>query len=388
MTPARSPLSPWRSAYRWLTTSSRGETPEVREALLLTLAEPRVLAIFSFAWTQLLAWSVLVVSASWIPLAWVVADILVFSVRLTLSYRHDRALFERRPPPREAMVATELVGFALVSVGIGASFTINEPGLSVLLAIVATGIVGYVTARLAAFPRMAGGVLAFVALTLGAGLASSSIQHVWMLAALTPGIAFGFQLLTLNNHRILVGSLRAQQENRRLSLHDPLTGLANRLHLYESLARLTRPAASRDPRRLAVLCLDLDGFKRVNDEHGHPSGDVLLRTVAERLRACAGPSDVVARLGGDEFVIVSPETGRTDALALGARIIDAIAAPYRLGDETAAVGASIGISLAPDHAADPQDLLDQADRALYAVKRSGKGRCLVYSDDALETAAA
>lgn len=383
MTRAAAPTPLLRRAYLLLTGTGGAETAAVREARLLTLVEPRALAIFTFLWTQLLAWTTLAVSGSLLPLAWVVADIAVFSVRLTLSYRHDAAARDGRALPREAMVATELAGFTLVSVALAASLSVGHPLLSIVLAIVATGMAGYVTARLAAFPRLASFVLYLGAITFAVGAAFSPIPDAWAIGLLMPGVAAGFQMLTFHNHRILVGSLTAQQENRRLSLHDPLTGLANRLHLYESLAELHRPGAPSEMRRLAVLCLDLDGFKCVNDEHGHPAGDLLLKTVAERLVAAAAPGDLVARLGGDEFVVLLPDAGRPEAVDLAARLVDSLSRPYALGDASACVGASIGISLGPDHGADPQDLLDCADRALYDVKRSGKGRWQLHDDPGL-----
>ncbi len=135
-------------------------------------------------------------------------------------------------------------------------------------------------------------------------------------------------------------------------------------------------------RQLALLLVDLDGLKAVNDLNGHAAGDELLRVVAQRLSAETQRSDTVARLGGDEFGVVQaggpqPET----ALALARRIGTAVAAPIVVGEQQAIVSASIGIALFPDHGATEEDLLHHADIALYTVKRRGRNGDLFYNPE-------
>jgi diguanylate cyclase (GGDEF)-like protein/PAS domain S-box-containing protein len=168
---------------------------------------------------------------------------------------------------------------------------------------------------------------------------------------------------------------RAEQDLRDLTavlteraIRDPLTGLANRGLLEERLrAVLARDARTGDT--TGVLFLDLDGFKAVNDRHGHLVGDGVLRTVATRLVAAVRPSDTVARLGGDEFVVVV-EGASDDAVALLAgRLRETVTAPMPLGDLDLNVGVSIGIALSTGGDADPTSLLAQADRGMYDDKR-------------------
>ncbi|WP_289015482.1 EAL domain-containing protein [uncultured Methylobacterium sp.] len=156
-----------------------------------------------------------------------------------------------------------------------------------------------------------------------------------------------------------------------LAHHDALTGLPNRAFLSDSLHQ-----ALRDPDRvsLAVLSLDLDGFKAVNDRYGHPAGDALLTMVADRLRAEMSGGDVVARFGGDEFVIVDAAfTLAAEVEELAQRLIESLSVPIPLGEESVAVGVSVGIAFAPMDGRTAEELLKNADAALYRAKAAGRG---------------
>lgn len=158
----------------------------------------------------------------------------------------------------------------------------------------------------------------------------------------------------------------------RIAREDALTGLPNRLLLRERLAEAFA-RGRRQGGQIAMLCLDLDRFKVVNDTMGHPVGDELLREIAKRIRATVREEDVVARLGGDEFAIIQlgdiqPQS--SDGLAH--RLIDAIQQPFHFGEGTVTVGASIGIALSPQDAATPEDLFKHADLALYKAKNEGR----------------
>ena len=136
--------------------------------------------------------------------------------------------------------------------------------------------------------------------------------------------------------------------------------------------------ASRYNRPFCVIFLDLDGFKPINDEHGHHAGDLVLRETARRLRGGVRASDTVARIGGDEFVVVLPDTSELEgAAALAANLKRAIEAPVAFGGVTLSTGASLGIGRFPDHGRTPEDLLNMADAAMYKAKRSGRGDIVV-----------
>ncbi|MEO5677855.1 MAG: EAL domain-containing protein, partial [Usitatibacter sp.] len=165
-----------------------------------------------------------------------------------------------------------------------------------------------------------------------------------------------------------------------LAYHDSLTSLPNR-SLFSNLLAQSIKLAQRHERRLAILFIDLDRFKHINDTLGHEAGDQLLREVAARLKSCLRESDTVARLGGDEFVALLPELGQENYAADVARkILSAIARPFILRGQEYAVTASIGISVFPDDGRDEQTLKKNADIAMYRAKEEGRNNFKFYSD--------
>lgn len=157
-----------------------------------------------------------------------------------------------------------------------------------------------------------------------------------------------------------------------LALNDPLTGLANRRLLTDRMA-IALIHARRNRSAMAVIYLDLDGFKQVNDTLGHGVGDVLLQMVAARLLETVREEDTVARLGGDEFIIALWHvSGSEYAAAVAARAIDAVAQPYDIEGNTVCITVSAGVSLYPEHGEDAETLMKSADLALYAAKDAGR----------------
>lgn len=161
--------------------------------------------------------------------------------------------------------------------------------------------------------------------------------------------------------------LRDELQHR--AFHDALTGLTNRAHLFELIERSLR-GHRRDPRNLAVLYIDLDGFKSINDRHGHAVGDRVLVAVADVLRAAVRPNDVLARVGGDEFAVMCDQLDDVaDAVTIADRIQEALEQPMTIGEHRWRPGAAIGISYAKPDETGAEALLDRADRAMYAVKQ-------------------
>ena len=172
-------------------------------------------------------------------------------------------------------------------------------------------------------------------------------------------------------HDDITQQKRFEEKISYMAHHDALTDLPNRLTLREQLdhhlSNVDRGAS------LAVLCLDLDGFKHVNDTLGHPVGDALLCAVGRRLRECVRDTDVVARLGGDEFAIIQIEVEQPiSANTLAQRLVDEMARPFEVEGHDIVIGASIGISVAPDDGMDPDVLIKSADMALYRAKDNGR----------------
>jgi diguanylate cyclase (GGDEF)-like protein len=174
---------------------------------------------------------------------------------------------------------------------------------------------------------------------------------------------------------------RNRTELARLRHYDPLTNLPNRVLLEERLNALAaRPGAA-----FALLFLDLDGFKAVNDTLGHQAGDALLIEVARRLSVIAGESNLAARLGGDEFVVLGPDLDRGGASAMGERIRQSIKQPIEVGDRPCHVSSSIGIAVAQESGS--LDLVRAADMAMYAAKRGGGNRVVLFELALFERAA-
>jgi diguanylate cyclase (GGDEF)-like protein/PAS domain S-box-containing protein len=173
-------------------------------------------------------------------------------------------------------------------------------------------------------------------------------------------------------HEDVTERAKVEEQIRHMARHDALTGLSNRTALGDemeaALGRVHRGGI------ISVMCLDLDHFKDVNDTLGHPVGDQLLRAVTERLRAVVRTHDTVARMGGDEFVVLQTNLdGMHDAEALAGRLIDSIQCPFDLDGHHIVIGTSVGVALAPRDGTTSEELLRNADMALYAAKSDGRG---------------
>jgi diguanylate cyclase (GGDEF)-like protein len=177
----------------------------------------------------------------------------------------------------------------------------------------------------------------------------------------------------VTTHRDVTEERRAEAKIAHMAMHDALTDLPNRFLLRKRLDRAVTGMRQGDG-QLALLMLDLDRFKEVNDTLGHAVGDELLKAATERLRDCVRDTDTIGRLGGDEFTILARVSeGATEAAALAKRINATIAAPFDLGGHQLTIGTSIGIALSPEDSSDPDELLKKADLALYRTKSEGRG---------------
>lgn len=165
--------------------------------------------------------------------------------------------------------------------------------------------------------------------------------------------------------------VEAEQQAYYLAYHDSLTGLPNRANLRGRLDQ-TLASARRDSRQVAVLFLDLDRFKSINDSLGHAAGDALLMEVAHRLRCAVRESDTVARLGGDEFVVILAESDTTGAALVAGKVLESLSQPFQVAGREFHTTSSIGISMFPEDGGDPDELMQHADSAMYFAKSQGR----------------
>ncbi len=199
--------------------------------------------------------------------------------------------------------------------------------------------------------------------------------QIFVIEALMVAMITGLSLQTVAHlYRSAVEHLSTQHDLALLAKRDPLTGLANRLLLRERFQDASQ-AVLRSGNQIAVHFIDLDGFKPINDSHGHPVGDMVLKLVAQRLESSLREEDTVARLGGDEFVVLQADLAhQSEAEMLARRIIRGLSAPFEIEGTTVQLSASVGIAMAPDLGLDLERLLACADAALYRSKLGGKAR--------------
>jgi diguanylate cyclase (GGDEF)-like protein len=208
----------------------------------------------------------------------------------------------------------------------------------------------------------------------GLGISGTQLitHSLYLSLALLGVIAYIQWVSAETRYKIVVEQLRGAQKLRTLAESDPLTALANRRSFQKRVETACTQSFS-----FAVLCIDLDRFKSINDTHGHTVGDELLQSVAVRLQRTVRSTDLVARFGGDEFaVLYTPLTQVVDAEQLAARIVAELSQPFELTGQTVQIGASVGVRIADAAVSpneDPTALLKAADQALYRVKRSGGG---------------
>ncbi|MGB9356080.1 MAG: EAL domain-containing protein, partial [Azonexus sp.] len=193
----------------------------------------------------------------------------------------------------------------------------------------------------------------------------------WVAAVLTVGSMSWLVLSQVGRLNDRYMKLLGEQHHQ--ARHDSLTGLNNRMAL-ESVLDQAIADALRENLGLAVILLDLDRFKNINDSLGHNVGDHLLIAVASRLQVCVRGADTVARLSGDEFVVLLPRLASPDVTSVAAKLVEALSAPYRIGDRELRTTPSIGISLCPQDAQDVESLIKYADTAMYAAKAKGGAR--------------
>lgn len=253
------------------------------------------------------------------------------------------------------------------------TFSKDHPGAHLLAVGLTMAMAAGHGSRIAVRPWIALMSGTVIMVSLGVAGAAHADPLYQVLGYLTVIYLFSYYETVLRYYGVIVDRLMKKREIEHLASHDPLTGLANRRAVETALAAADRDFEI-DGRTFATLCLDLDGFKAINDVHGHAVGDALLCAVADRLRETGAPSDVCGRLGGDEFALIRKDVENAESVALtAAAIIASLSQPYRIAGRILHVGVSIGGAVANEAMSGGDALMIAADRALYRAKHAGKG---------------
>jgi diguanylate cyclase (GGDEF)-like protein len=236
-----------------------------------------------------------------------------------------------------------------------------------------------VVSRLAMRPRIASGALILTALPTIPALATHLTSPYLILSLAFVAFLVGGLVIVRRNYATLVEQLLTRHEFARLARYDHLTGLPNRLLLREHLDQALDAGGHR---LVALHHVDLDRFKAVNDTHGHPMGDALLKQFGQRLQSLLRDGDIAARYGGDEFVVLQIGANNVDEVEfLARRIVKEAHTPFAIDGQLVRVGVSIGTALAPQHGSELEDMIAVADTALYRVKETGRDGFVIYGPD-------
>ncbi|NNC71927.1 MAG: EAL domain-containing protein [Sphingomonadaceae bacterium] len=271
--------------------------------------------------------------------------------------------------------------------GMLAFLTLIWVGHNVLALMASTTAIGYgagVAARNAGRPVIAIGQLCLSTLPISLGLAFGPDPLGWILAVLIVFFVIGIMDISLQIYEVVYSALSGQQEKvevaerfEKMARSDMLTGLDNRLAMQMRLGELLDTIDADDDLKIAVIWMDLDHFKTINDTLGHLAGDKVLIVTSQRVKAVLGDRGWLARFGGDEFVIMAKVDSTEEAQAVGEEILESVSQPVSVNDNTIEVGASLGIAVAPEHGRQSEAILKNADIALYHAKNDGgkKVRC-------------
>ena len=385
--PAGQPQRLWfhlQGCIDWLLAGPFPQPDDIRNELLQQRTnKTKTLVVAVLASLLIASIAAALTGAAW-AYTWMLAELVLGSSRIYLMMKAlAQAKADRRVAANITPIWAGLASVILISAGCYQCVGSGVLPLVLMAGIGLANLVGGIASRNAGTPRY--GILLICILTLPFALATilSPIPFLFLIGLQTPVYTAGMIFLLLENHKILLDLHHSERNNRQMAHHDLLTGLPNRalnLKLFSELLAGPWPEAGSPGSKLTVFCLDLDGFKAVNDRFGHAAGDAVLVAVADRLRASVRDADFVCRVGGDEFVILLPNITDGEAAAVARRIISRVSEPFEFVP-MARVGASIGLASAPRDGITADELLGAADRAMYQAKRCGKGGFVIHASD-------
>lgn len=373
---------PKTPVLRWLVAFPGVDDPE-KQSWLIQIMFTRTASFVGAAISEMIvAATAIILDGGAMFFVWAAAGFTILTWRLGIVFWAKRSVRQGRSVSAGWMAFGSIAWAVELGGGAVLCNMSQVPALQLLSVACVVSTVSGLSVRNSGTPRLA---LAQLALAIGfTCLGAALAPELWIKVLLlqAPFLIVGLGSLCLRSGRDLVSMLDAQQRNADLARHDMLTGLANRVRVNEDLKLWLVDTSPQVP--FALIWIDLDGFKAVNDTLGHAAGDIVLIETARRLLGVCGPAagkggQSVARLGGDEFLIIVPQAGRDEAQRLAEQLAVSVRIPHVLRNAPdVRLDASIGISLFPEHGDSADALLAAADRALYAVKALGKAHVQVY----------
>jgi diguanylate cyclase (GGDEF)-like protein len=311
---------------------------------------------------------------------WLLVELAVCVIRMCVLVTARRRARRGQSTLTDAYVLLAPVWGATVGYGALVSVLSGDWVAATLSFLSAAAMVGGICFRNFGAPRLVA-VMIFLSLgpcCVGALFAGEPVMLLTLVQI--PFYLFAMSAAAWRLNGLMVTTMKAERENDRRARHDSLTGLLNRDGLFHA-AKHGDGELSRLRPGMALLFLDLDGFKPVNDAYGHDVGDQLLVRVAKRLRAVAGAGALIARLGGDEFAVVTADAPAMPPHELAGQIIHELGTPFELGTAVSIrVGVSVGIAVVPAEGSEIDSVLRAADEAMYVAKREGRGRRAIAPD--------
>jgi diguanylate cyclase (GGDEF)-like protein len=371
-------LPRWRLT-RWLADAGPQVPHKIRVALIGSLFGTLPVFAAGVANTLVVSAAIAMRMPTAPFIAWLIFEIFICFARLVVLIIARRAALRHRETPTDLYLVLGVAWSASIGYGVFISMTSGDWVIATLACVSAAAMVGGICFRHFSAPRFAAAmILASLGPTLpGAALAGEPVLYVAFIQV--PMYVLAMTLAAFKLNRMLIATMSAERENDYRARHDVLTGLPNRAGFAEAVGS-TLTAAQRTGDKFALLFLDLDDFKTVNDTYGHSAGDRLLKMVAGRVVHTLRTTDVATRIGGDEFLVLAKVHSSEQAVEIGQRLIAAVTSLYDLGGAASVkIGVSVGIAMAPEHGTDLDALLVVADEALYEAKSKGKSRCCMAS---------
>ncbi len=363
-------------SLRWLADAGNDVPEDVRLRLISILQTsffPLVLGGLSSAAVDVVA-AIRHPTAAFITL--VTADVVLLFVRSTIVLWTHRAAARGHLHAPDLFLVSSITWTALVGVSSAFCIASLDPVLQFLGPTTMMGIVAGIVTRNNCAPRLAILQVALCDIPLQVAIPFCGQPWLFISIAQCPLFLAGMAKTIFGLSRAYLAMVMARHDSEERATHDPLTGLWNRSGLMLALAA---PSYGRriNAERIALLYVDLDGFKAVNDQLGHAAGDDVIRQAAVRITESVPEAALVARVGGDEFIVVVPGHDGHGGLAIGDAIILAVSQPFEFDAHSVPpLGASIGIACS-ERSHSPDELVAEADAALYVAKNAGKGRCVL-----------